>query len=189
MQYTRVFAALLAMGAANQIQAQGADWTGLYGGAQIDLAMVDMSNLGGGATTNEGNGLMFGATGGYRFDLGNVVLGTSATVSFGSVRVPPVGAPVPQDPALNALMTVGVEAGYDLGQVLVFGEIGHTWATMRNIAGSRRYESGMQYGVGADYMLSDMVIVGGGVTHTNLDNFSGSDVSVTSFGLRAAYRF
>lgn len=187
MQVFRIAAALLLLGQA--AQAQSTDWSGLYGGAALDFTRVEISNPGSGAVTNEGNGLMIGAEGGYRYDLGQVVLGATASVMFGSVHAEPVVGSVPQDPALNTLMTVGVEAGYDLGQVLVYGGIGHTWSSMRTIAGSRRFESGIQYGIGADYMLTDTIMVGGAISQTILDDFSGSDVQATSFGLRAAYRF
>lgn len=189
MQYPRVLAIFFLVATAAQAQAQSSDWTGLYGGAQLDLAHVDLSTIGTGITTNEGNGLMVGATGGYRFDLGTLVLGASATLSLGAVDAPPVVGVVPQDPRLSSLATVGVEAGYDLGEFLVFGEIGYSWATLRDTAGSRRFDSGVQFGIGADYMLTDSVIVGGGISRTDFDGFAGSDVSVTSFGLRAAFRF
>jgi len=187
MQVLRLFVAFLLLGQA--AQAQGTDWSGLYGGAALDFTRVELSPVDGASVSNEGNGLMIGAEGGYRYDLGQVVLGATASLMFGSVDVPPVIGNVPQDPVLNALMTVGIEAGYDLGEVLVYGGIGHTWSTMRTIAGNRRFESGYQFGIGADYMLTDTIMVGGGISRTVLDDFSGSDVQTTSFGVRAAYRF
>jgi hypothetical protein len=187
MQVLRLLAAFLVLGQA--AHAQSADWTGLYGGAALDFTRIELANSGTGAVTNDGSGLMIGAEGGYRYDLGQVVVGATASLMVGSVQAPPVVGVAAQDPALNALMTVGIEAGYDFGQVLVYGGVGHTWSTMRTIAGSRRFESGYQFGIGADYMLSDTVLIGGGVSQTILDNFSGSDVEAMSFGLRAAYRF
>ena len=133
MQILRVLAALLLIGQA--AHAQGADWSGLYGGVALDFTTVELANPGNGNVTNDGSGLMIGAEGGYRYDLGSVVVGATASLMFGDVNAPPVVGTVPRDPALNALMTVGIEAGYDLGQVLVYGGIGHTWSTMRTIVG------------------------------------------------------
>lgn len=186
MQFMRVFAVFLLMGSA--AQAQGTDWSGLYGGVVLDFASVEIENSTG-AVTNDGNGLMAGLEGGYRYDLGDIVLGANTSVIFGSVDIPPVTGALPQNPSLDFLASVGIEAGYDLGQVLVYGGIGYSWATATNASNNRIYDSGAQFEIGADYMLSDTVIVGGGITRTNLDDFNGSDMRVTSFGLRAAYRF
>lgn len=187
MQFTRVLAALLLMSTA--AQAQDDAWTGLYGGLGLDFTNVRIVPLAGGAATNEGNGLLVGAQGGYRYDLGDIVLGANAEVTFGGIEVPPVAGPIPINPSLDMLAGVGIEAGYDLGDLLVYGGVGYTWATATNAAGNRMYDSGSEFGIGADYMLTDTMIVGGGVTRLNLNNFGGSDFRATSFGLRAAFRF
>jgi len=187
MQIFRVFAFFLLLGQA--AQAQGTDWSGFYAGGQLEFASVTGEPLGGGATINEGNGLMFGANGGYRFDLGNVVLGANAAAMFGSVNTSPVVAVATPDPTLDLLLRAGIEVGYDLGPVLVHGGIGQTFAIMTNPANRRQTEFGAYFGIGADYMLTDDIMIGADITRTNLDNFAGSDVSVTSFGIGAAYRF
>ncbi|MBF9043650.1 outer membrane beta-barrel protein [Rhodobacterales bacterium HKCCE4037] len=168
--------------------AQDGDWTGLYGGLQLDYTSVDLSAPGGGATVNEGNGLMYGLTGGYRRDLGQIVLGASATWTIGNFETPPVGGGADSS-SFGSLATVGIEAGYDVGDFLVYGEVGHTWATRTDAGDSRRFEGGWQYGIGADFMLNDQVMIGGGITRTDLDDFGPNDVTVTAFGARAAIRF
>ncbi len=188
MDYSRVFAACAACMIATGAQAQDADWTGLYGGVQLDMATVDLSIPNGGATTNDGNGLMYGLNGGYRRDLGQVVLGAAATLTFGNFDTPPVGGGSDAS-SFGSLATVGVEVGYDLGEVLVYGELGHTWATRTDAGNTRRFDGGLQYGIGADFMLNDQIMIGGGVSRTELDSFGGSDASITTFGARAAYRF
>ncbi|WP_224815497.1 outer membrane beta-barrel protein [Hasllibacter sp. MH4015] len=193
MQVQRAVAALLLTlpltHMATQATAQDAAWSGLYGGVNIDITSLRMQTIGGGATTNEGDGLMAGLEGGYRHDLGDIVLGANASLMFGNVEAAPVGGATANDPSLTALATVGIEAGYDLGNVLVYGGIGYSWATMRDTSDTRRFDSGAQFGIGADFMLNEDWIVGGGITRTTLDAFNGSDVRATSFGLRAAYRF
>lgn len=187
MQYSRVFAACAALMVATGAQAQDADWTGLYGGLQLDFTTVDLTTPGG-AATNDGNGLMYGLNGGYRHDLGQVVLGAAATLSLGNFDTPPSGGG--SDAAsFGSLATVGVEVGYDLGDVLVYGELGHTWATRTDAGDTRRFEGGLQYGIGADFMLNDQIMIGGGVSRFQLDDFGGDDATVTSFGARAAVRF
>ncbi|MEJ6389278.1 outer membrane beta-barrel protein [Gymnodinialimonas ulvae] len=188
MQYIRVFAACAVLMTPVAAQAQGSDWTGLYAGAQLDFADVELEVPGGGTTTADGDGLMYGLSGGYRQDLGQVVLGAAASLSFGNFDTPPVGGGG-GDASFGSLATVGVEVGYDLGEFLVYGELGHTWATRSDAGDRRRYEGGVQYGIGADYMLNEQIMIGGGISRIDLDDFGGSDVTVTTFGARAAFRF
>lgn len=188
MQFFRAFACVALVGAAAPAAAQDTDWTGFYAGGQLEFTSVDIDTPAG-VTVNDGNGLMVGAMGGYRYDLGNVVLGATGSVIFGNVAVEPVVPAVTPDPTLDMLFRAGIEIGYDLGPVLVTGGIGQTFAVMTNAANSRQSEFGSYYGIGADFMLNEDIMIGADVTRTNLDNFSGSDVTVTSFGIGAAYRF
>jgi hypothetical protein len=169
-------------------QAQDGDWTGLYAGAQLDFTTLDLTAPGTDVTTADGDGLMLGFAGGYRQDMGQVVLGATASLSFGNFDTPLVGGGG-GDASFGSLATVGVEVGYDLGEFLVYGELGHTWATRSDAGDTRRFEGGLQYGIGADYMLNEQIMIGGGVSRIDLDDFGGSDASVTTFGARAAFRF
>lgn len=186
MQLFRALACFLVVGQA--ANAQATDWTGFYAGGQVEFASVTIENTAG-VVLNEGNGLMIGATGGYRFDLGDVVLGAVGSAQFGNVGAEPPVAVATPDPTLDTLLRAGIEIGYDLGPVLVTGGVGQTFAIMTNSANRRQSEFGSYLAIGADYMLNADVMVGVDITRTNLDNFSGSDVSVTSFGIGAAYRF
>lgn len=188
MQYIRVFTACAVIMTSSAAYAQDGDWTGLYAGATLDFATVDLMTPDSGVTTNDGDGLMFGLSGGYRQDLGQVVLGATASLSFSDFETPPVGGGS-DDASFGSLATVGVELGYDLGEFLVYGELGHTWATRSDAGDRRRYEGGVQYGIGADYMLNEQIMIGGGISRIDLDDFGGSDATVTTFGARAAFRF
>lgn len=188
MQFFRAFACVALVGAAAPASAQSTDWSGFYAGGQLEFASVDIDTPGG-VTLNEGNGLMLGAFGGYRFDLGDVVLGATGSATFGNVGVEPLVPAATLDPTLDMILRAGIEIGYDLGPVLVTGGVGQTFAVMTDAANSRQSEFGSYFGIGADFMLNEDVMIGADVTRTNLDNFSGSDVSVTSFAIGAAYRF
>lgn len=188
MQYFRALACVALAGVAAPASAQTTDWSGFYAGGQLEFASVDIDSTAG-ATVNEGSGLMIGAAGGYRFDLGNVVLGATGSAVFGNVGASPVTPAATPDPTLDTLLRAGIEIGYDLGPVLVTGGVGQTFAIMTNSSNRRQSEFGSYYGIGADYMLNDQIMIGADITRTNLDNFSGQDVSVTSVGIGAAYRF
>lgn len=188
MQFLRAFACVALVGVSAPAFAQDTDWTGFYAGGQLELASVDIDTPGG-VTLNEGNGVMVGAFGGYRFDLGDVVLGATGSATFGNVGVAPLVAAATPDPTLDMLFRAGIEIGYDLGPILVTGGVGQTFGVMTNAANNRQSEFGHYFGIGADYMLNEDIMIGADITRTNLDNFSGQDVSVTSFGIGAAYRF
>lgn len=188
MQIFRTMMCVGLVGVAAPAYAQDGDWAGFYAGGQLEFASVDIDNTAG-ATLNEGNGMMLGVSGGYRYDLGQVVLGATAGATFGNVGVSPLVPAATPDPTLDTLLRAGIEIGYDLGPVLVTGGVGQTFAIMTNSANQRQSEFGSYFGVGADYMLNEQVMIGADVTRTNLNNFSGQDVSVTSFGIGAAYRF
>lgn len=188
MQYFRAIACVALVGVSAPAYAQGTDWTGFYAGGQLEMASVDIDSSGGG-TVNEGSGLLIGAMGGYRFDLGNVVMGATGSAMFGNVSVDPLVTAATPDPTLDMLLRAGIEIGYDLGPILVTGGVGQTFSVMTSAANRRQSEFGSYFGIGADYMLNEDVMIGADITRTNLDNFSGQDVSVTSFGIGAAYRF
>ncbi|GAB5445340.1 porin family protein [Gymnodinialimonas sp.] len=188
MQFFRAFACVALVGVAAPATAQSTDWTGFYAGGQLEIASVDIDSTAG-VALNEGSGAMVGVFGGYRFDLGDVVLGATGSAVFGNVGVEPLIPAATPDPTLDVLVRAGIEIGYDLGPVLVTGGVGQTFGVMTNAANSRQSEFGSYFAIGADYMLNEDIMIGADVTRTNLDNFSGQDVSVTSFGIGAAYRF
>lgn len=188
MQYFHAFACVAMVGIAAPVTAQTTDWSGYYAGGQLEIAAVDIDSTAG-AALNEGSGAMIGAFGGYRFDLGDVVLGATGSASFGRVGADPIVPVAAPDPTLDVLLRAGIEIGYDLGPVLVSGGVGQTFAVMTNAASNRQTEFGSYFAIGADFMLNGDIMIGADITRTNLDNFSGSDVSVTSFGVGAAYRF
>ncbi|ABD55895.1 porin family protein [Jannaschia sp. CCS1] len=188
MQFFRTMTCVALVGVGAPASAQNTDWSGFYAGGQLEFATADLDNMAG-TTLNEGQGLMIGASGGYRFDGGDVVFGVTGAALFGSTSLEPVVPAATPDPTLDMLLRAGIEIGYDLGPVLVTGGLGQTFGVMTDATNSRRTEFGSYFAIGADYMVSDEIMVGAEITRTNLDNFAGSDLSVTSFGIGAAYRF
>lgn len=188
MQYLRAIACVALVGVSAPVSAQTTDWTGFYAGAQLEHANVSIETTSG-TETNSGSGLMFGAAGGYRFDLGDVVMGATFGAQFGNVGVTQLSPSAVPDPTFDTVLRAGIELGYDLGPVLVTGGVGQTFAIMTNTSNQRRSEFGSYFGFGADYMLTEEIMVGADVTRTILNDFSGSDVSATSIGIGAAYRF
>lgn len=183
-----VLAGMATAATATSASAQDTDWSGFYAGGQLEFAAADLDDMAGN-TLNEGRGLMIGAAGGYRFDNGDVVFGVTGAALFGNVNLEPEVAAVTPDPTLDVLLRAGIEIGYDLGPILVTGGVGQTFGVMTDAANDRRTEFGSYFAIGADYMLNEDIMVGAEITRTNLDNFAGSDLSVTSFGVGAAYRF
>ena len=160
--------------------AAGADWTGAYAGLQYDT--LDGDAVIGGAL----DGDAFGLFGGYRHDFGTFVLGGEIDYMVGDLS--PVAGPSLD---VDALLRLGVEAGYDAGPALIYATVG--WAQMDvSVAGIGLDFDGTFYGIGIDYAVSERVTIGAELLRhdfNDINNVPGNDLDATSFGINVAYRF
>ncbi len=156
----------------------GYDWSGFYGGVQVEYGDVDVE-------IDEGNGALYGVFGGYRYDFGNVVLGAELDL---------MAADIEPDSAFNgsidSVHRLGVEAGYDAGPALIYGTVGVAQATATS-AGTDLQDEGYFFGAGIDYLITDQIVLGAEVLQHEFEDFDGTglDVSATTFGINAAFRF
>ncbi len=165
----------------------GYDWTGAYGGIQLEYGDVD-ANTTAGADAAEGDGALYGLFGGYRYDLGNVVVGAELDLNLADIDLTaPGGADAG---TLNSVHRLGAEVGYDAGPLLVYGTAGVAQASA-TIGGVEYDDNGYFFGAGVDYLVSDQIVLGAEVLQHEFDEFdnSGLDVSATTFGVSAAFRF
>ena len=91
------------------------DWTGFYIGGQIDL-IADSSVEVNGVELGEYEGELYGVFAGYRYDLGDFVVGGEVDYMVGSIDAvatqPGFAGTTDND---VTLIRAGVEGGYDLG--------------------------------------------------------------------------
>ena len=156
------------------------DWTGAYAGLQFDLLDGDAAI--GGAL----DGDAFGLFGGYRRDFGTFVLGGEIDYMVGEMS--PVAGPSID---VDALLRLGVEAGFDAGPALIYATVG--WAQMDvSVAGLNFDFDGTFYGIGVDYAVTDRVTIGAELLRhdfNDINGIAGNDLDATTFGINVAYRF
>lgn len=143
---------------------QETTWDGWYAGGGVGRGQLETS-------IGEGRENFVEAFGGYRRDLGNVVVGAEGGVQHSD--------------NLDAFSVAG-QVGYDAGKFLPYVS-----------AGATRFDTGVvtdtvpTVGLGVDYAVSDNMIVG--VKYTNAivnETYYGVDVdNIQTVAVRAAYRF
>lgn len=161
--------------------APSADWTGAYGGLQLEYGDVTVD----GVIDEEGDGGLAGVFAGYRYDFGTYVIGAEIDINGADIDLPAAGG------NLDTVARLGVEAGLDAGPALIYGTAGAAMATV-DAGADTLAGPGYFYGVGVDYAVTDQITVGAEVLQHEFDDFDdtdGLDVSATTFGVNAAFRF
>lgn len=157
------------------VQTSGADWTGFYGGLSAGYGWGDDA-------ADDADDATYGVFGGYTQDLGDWVIG--GELEFAKSDLDNGSA------AIDDMTRLKLRAGYDLGKVVVYGIAGANYANA-TIGGVDYSDTGISYGVGADYALSDAVVAGFEVLQNDFSEFddSGSDLSATTVSAKIGYRF
>lgn len=164
------------------------DWTGAYAGVQLDyIADGTAEGLG---IEFEVEGHLIGIFAGYRYDLGNVVVGGEIDYMIGSGDVFFVGT----EPGAGSerdyeLLRVGAEVGYDLGDALVYGTVGFADIAIEGNTVSEG--TGYFAGIGVDYRVSSAVTVGVEALYHEFDDWNDETdlAEITTIGLNVAYNF
>ena len=163
----------------------GTDWTGFYAGVQVEYGDVSAENgpLDGAA----GDGALYGFFGGYRYDLGDFVIGAEVDFNLADIDLAVGGANVGN---LEAVHRYGLEAGFDAGPALIYGTGGVAQAYADTVLGEFD-DTGYYFGAGVDYLVTDQIIIGAEILQHEFEDFdsTGSDISATTFGINAAFRF
>lgn len=168
--------------AAPIVNRRAVDWTGFYVGADVDYGRLRT----GGSSVNTGTAGIFG---GYRFDLGDAVLGVegrAAPAVVGQSRLP-------SGDRLRGSGSVLFSAGVPLtadGALLGSVAVGPTFM-QTSASGSDRWATGATGRIGLDYMVSDGVVMRGSVGYTGFERL-GSDrrrASQPSANLGLSFKF
>jgi outer membrane immunogenic protein len=157
------------------VQTSNTDWTGFYGGVSAGYGWgKDAAEAADDAT--------YGLFGGYTRDFGNWVVGGELEYAKSDMENASV--------AVDDMTRLKLRAGYDLGNVVVYGIAGANYANA-TIGGVDYSDTGVSYGIGADYALSDAVVAGFEVLQNDFNEFdnSGSDLSATTVAAKIGYRF
>jgi outer membrane immunogenic protein len=181
----------------------GTDWTGAYVGAQLGWGWatgeLDL-NLGSDIDNPDldGNGVIGGFSGGYRYDFGQWVVGGEiqydwASIDFDNVNVNVPGGSVNvevDDITLNSVWRAKALAGYDLGTSLLYGSFGYAHATA-DFDGDDLDGDGWVIGAGWDYLIRENLTIGGELMYHQFNDFGskGTDLNATTLQAKMTYSF
>ena len=153
----------------------GPNWTGAYGGVQLGYADTDTN------VSGSNDGFIGGLTGGYDYDLGNVVIGGGIDYDFADISVAN-GAT-----NLENVFRAKLRGGYKIGNGLLYGTGGYALAETDTLGS----EDGYFIGAGYEHLVTQNFSVGGELLYHEFDNFSGTavDVEATTLQVRGTFRF
>lgn len=156
------------------------DWTGAYVGAQLGYADIDSNGA-----DLDGNGYLGGIHGGYRWDMGQYVVG--AELDYDSADIDLGGL---DDATLDDVSRLKLLGGAKFGRSLFYGTVGAAHASA-TVAGDDLSDTGYFVGAGMDYAINDSWSVGGELLQHQFDDFddSGVDLDATTIKAKVALRF
>lgn len=163
-----------------------ADWSGFYAGLQAGRADFDAEHT---VVTWHGKleGPYYGLHVGYMHDFGRFVVGGELRYDDAS-KVVSTSTTYPVADG-DSMISARLRLGYDLGRVLPYVAVGGAQLTTDPSWGEK--DTGIIYGAGVDFAVSDHWMVGADITHYQFNDFAGSgyDISGNGFGMRVSYRF
>ncbi|EAR50580.1 possible outer membrane protein [Oceanicola granulosus HTCC2516] len=154
------------------------DWSGAYGGVQLGYGQTD-----GDVFAEEEEGALYGGFVGYQRDFGSIVAGAELDYLGTDITNDATGTDI------DSLARAKLRVGYDAGNFLPYATGGYA---MANTSGGLEADAdGYFYGVGADYMVTDRIAVGGEITKNEFEDFDGSgdDFGMTTASARVSFRF
>lgn len=162
-----------------------ATWDGWYAGLSI--------GYGDGEGTGPGqvyDGNRIGAFLGYRYDMGNFVIGGEIDFEHGVMYLN--GSTTD---GVNEMLRSGFEFGYDAGALLPYATLGAVAMWYENPPPIPAFDDisfGLFYGLGLDYDINGSITVGAELLLHQFDDdapLPGQSQDVTTFNVNAAFRF
>lgn len=169
------------------------DWTGVYLGGQLSYGQLGYELDDGDAGEADLNGAAGGLHAGYLRDFGRIVAGAEVAYDWTDLEVDDEDeATFDAGADLEGVARAGVRVGYDAGRVLPYVTGGYARANFsEELAGSGEDNAdGYYFGGGVEYAVTERFSVGGEVLRHEFDlDTDDLDTSLTTAGVRAAYRF
>ena len=159
------------------VTAQPSDWSGFYAGLQYGQGSTDFSGA-----VDDDDFDAYGLHAGYNHDFGRFVLG-------GELDYNKLDFDNSDDD--GDLTRLRARAGYDLGRFLPYVTLGAAKVSYET-AGLDVSETGMTYGLGADFKVTDRFVVGAEYSRQEWDDagdVDGLDLDADLIQLRASYHF
>ncbi|WP_425044223.1 outer membrane protein [Primorskyibacter sp. S87] len=178
-------------------------YAGLGLGAATASGTTDYPVLSGGtvyAPFDPGTGKVLSAFFGYNFQRGDVVYGAEARY-INLVRLADRDPATPEDREVMDMADIRGRVGYVMGDLMVYGAVGWSWAQFRVHPGSgfgarpnQTSLTGLNLGLGLEYNLSERWRVSGDFTYRDLNGkfeeaVQDTDLKVSTLSVQLAYRF
>lgn len=152
-------------------------WSGPYAGAQLGYGFADADN------GVDGNGIVGGVHAGYNYDLGGFVVGAEGDFDFSGVDFDDGAGDV------DGIARGKLRAGVPIGRAMPYLAAGGAYAYGDIDGAGDVSDLGWIAGGGADFAVTDQVIVGGEYLYHKFDNFDDSGIDVTAHTVRAKASF
>lgn len=152
------------------------DWTGFYVGGSFGTSYVEIGDAAGIDAANAG------LHAGYMYEAGSYVLG--GEIEYSRLDFDGVG-----DDFDASVLRLKVRVGYDAGAILPYFTAGAARLTLED--GSDANDTGYFYGIGADYAVTDNVLVGAEILQHEFEDFNGggAEIAAQTMSLRVSYSF
>ena len=140
----------------------GSAWEGVYVGGFAAYETGEQNYFSGGTFSNGPwglEGIAYGAFAGINFQSGSLVYGAEAAYSIGEIN-----SDVPSTFGANysSFVDIKARAGYSIGDALVYGTLGGSLGYWEDRTGppDTASSTGINYGLGVDYLINDRMFVG-----------------------------
>ena len=154
----------------------GPDWSGFYAGLQYGQGNAELSD-----SDFDSDYDAYGLHAGYLFDFGQVIAG--AELDYNKVDLDQI-----DDDA--DLWRLRGRAGYDMGRFQPYATLGVARVST-DVAGNDISETGITYGLGAEYLVTEKFSVGAEYSRSDFSDViaDGIDLDTDLVQVRASYRF
>lgn len=161
--------------------AAGSDWSGFYAGLQYGQGSGDLTQDGFADVSEDFDA--YGLHAGYNHDFGQFVLG--GDLDYNRLDIDNVDDK-------GDLWRLRARAGYDAGRFLPYVSLGAARLSADLGGGVDVSETAVTYGIGADFKVTERVVVGAEYTRqdfSDVADIDGLDLDTDMVQLRASFRF
>ncbi len=169
-------------------------WTGFYAGLNTGVGIGGFNGTGAPFFGDNPQGWLFGVTGGYNYQSGNLLIGAEADYDWSRIASDANVVPgVASTGIIQGVFTARARFGYTMDRILVYGTGGYAGANIRGVLSSFSPQSfvdqsywanGFALGLGAEYAITPHITAKAEYLYTSLgtNNFFGGTVYGSSIG-------